>query len=292
MSEQEPVSPEFETLDETEPSPVPDARLAHLPETPAEETTTMLDVHPAHHAAHSWKEFFIHIATIVLGLIIAVGLENTVEYLHHRSQAKEAREALQRELTRGREVLRINVFELKLNEKNLRANLAVLHRLRRHSPEPDDRLLVGSGWRIFSDVAWKNAVETGAVAYLSPEERTTYSFQYLQQNLFNTEVSENIKAFGEATAVLIDENPPAPHAAMPGKLLFEDRFTRSEEATEKAIVASSPLRDLSHLTPAQIDRLELGTQVAIAGDSHLLGIASIIKERQDDAGHELGGTPR
>ena len=35
----------------------------------------MLDVHPAHHAANTWRDFFIHIATIVLGLLIAVSLE-------------------------------------------------------------------------------------------------------------------------------------------------------------------------------------------------------------------------
>jgi hypothetical protein len=26
----------------------------------------MLDVHPPHHAASSWRDFFIHIATIVI----------------------------------------------------------------------------------------------------------------------------------------------------------------------------------------------------------------------------------
>jgi len=54
----------------------------------------MIDIHPAHHAATTWREFFIHIATIVLGLIIAVGLEQTVEYFHHRHQLAEARRAL------------------------------------------------------------------------------------------------------------------------------------------------------------------------------------------------------
>ncbi len=38
----------------------------------------MLDVHPPHKAAHTFKDFFIHIATIVIGLLIAVGLEQTV----------------------------------------------------------------------------------------------------------------------------------------------------------------------------------------------------------------------
>jgi hypothetical protein len=30
----------------------------------------MLDVHPAHHPASTWKGFFIHIATICVGLLI------------------------------------------------------------------------------------------------------------------------------------------------------------------------------------------------------------------------------
>jgi len=46
----------------------------------------MLDVHPAHHAATMWRDFFIHIATIVIGLLIAIGLEQTVEFFHHRHQ--------------------------------------------------------------------------------------------------------------------------------------------------------------------------------------------------------------
>ena len=34
----------------------------------------MLDIHPPHKAAHTWRDFLIHIATIGLGLLIAVGL--------------------------------------------------------------------------------------------------------------------------------------------------------------------------------------------------------------------------
>jgi hypothetical protein len=42
------------------------------------EQTPMLDVHPAHHAASTWRDFFIHIATIVLGLLIAISFEQLV----------------------------------------------------------------------------------------------------------------------------------------------------------------------------------------------------------------------
>jgi len=57
----------------------------------------MLDVHAAHATVHTWKDFFIHIATIVVGLVIAVGLEQTVEAVHHRHERSELRETLHRE---------------------------------------------------------------------------------------------------------------------------------------------------------------------------------------------------
>jgi hypothetical protein len=58
----------------------------------------MLDVHPAHHAAGTWRDFFIHIATITLGLFIAIGLEQSVEALHHRHQRHLLEENLRDEL--------------------------------------------------------------------------------------------------------------------------------------------------------------------------------------------------
>jgi hypothetical protein len=57
----------------------------------------MLDVHPPSHTPNTWRDFFIHIATITVGLLIALGLEQTVEYFHHRHEGVELREALHRE---------------------------------------------------------------------------------------------------------------------------------------------------------------------------------------------------
>jgi hypothetical protein len=46
----------------------------------------LLEVHPPHESVHTWTGFLIHIATIVVGLFIAVGLEQAVEFFHHRHQ--------------------------------------------------------------------------------------------------------------------------------------------------------------------------------------------------------------
>ena len=47
----------------------------------------MLDVHAPHEPIHTWKGFVIHIVTITIGLLIAIGLEQLVEYFHHQHQA-------------------------------------------------------------------------------------------------------------------------------------------------------------------------------------------------------------
>src|ERR1035437_369285 len=64
---------------------------------PHEEPPAMLDVHPAHHAASTWRDFFIHIATICLGLLIAVGLEQGIEALHRAHERRDLIEAFRAE---------------------------------------------------------------------------------------------------------------------------------------------------------------------------------------------------
>jgi len=57
----------------------------------------MLDVHPPEHPAHTWRDFIIHIATIAVGLLIAIGLEQTVEAIHRAHERRDLRESLRRE---------------------------------------------------------------------------------------------------------------------------------------------------------------------------------------------------
>src|ERR1700735_4560096 len=65
-----------------------------------ENSHPMLEVHAPHEALHTWQGFFIHIATVVSGLVVAVGLEQTVELFHHR-HLREQLEAQMREVFAG-----------------------------------------------------------------------------------------------------------------------------------------------------------------------------------------------
>ncbi len=61
------------------------------------EDAPMLDVHPPHEGIHSWKQYLLHMSTIVLGLLIAIGLEQSVEALHRAHERSELRDALDRD---------------------------------------------------------------------------------------------------------------------------------------------------------------------------------------------------
>jgi hypothetical protein len=65
--------------DGPKPELLPDEKMLSTPEISA----PMLDVHASHAAVRSWKDFFIHIATITIGLLIAIGLEQSIEFFHH-----------------------------------------------------------------------------------------------------------------------------------------------------------------------------------------------------------------
>jgi hypothetical protein len=105
--------------------PNPDSKLA-------EEPASMLDVHPAHHAATTWRDFFIHIATIVIGLFIAVCLEQTVVYFDHNHQRRELIEDVQAEALHNIPILEADVNSALIVE---RWNRAVLDALRKAKPE-------------------------------------------------------------------------------------------------------------------------------------------------------------
>ncbi len=48
----------------------------------------MIDIHPSQHAPMTKRDFFVHLGIVVLGILIAIGLEQTVEALHHAEERR------------------------------------------------------------------------------------------------------------------------------------------------------------------------------------------------------------
>lgn len=65
----------------------------------------ILEPHAPHEPIESWRGFLIHIATITIGLLIAITLEQTVEYAHHLHQRHQLQHDLLAEAKRNRDIL-------------------------------------------------------------------------------------------------------------------------------------------------------------------------------------------
>jgi hypothetical protein len=181
--------------------------------TDEEPSKHMFDVHAPHDRVHTWKDFFIHIATIVIGLLIAVGLEQTVEYFHHRHQVAETRKALEVER-------RINANEFGMLTEDfhrvvpeLQANIAVYRFLQLHPGAPPEQWPGRLSWvsisGYFFDSAWKTAQQSDVLQYMPRNEVLHQSELYARLYLLNQSYQERNAAKGEATTVAIHESDPA-----------------------------------------------------------------------------------
>ncbi len=116
----------------------------------------MLEVHPPHQAPHTWKDFFIHITTITIGLLIAISLEQTVEYIHHRHQVAEMLARLHDDNVNNHDVVLSDLAETDRVMHEVQLDIAVLEAIRAdgdraaYAPAP---LPVWVGY-VPSDTAW------------------------------------------------------------------------------------------------------------------------------------------
>ncbi len=138
----------------------------------------MLDVHPAHHAATTWRDFFIHIATIVLGLCIAIGLEQTVEHFHHRHQLQQARAELLVELNENQEILRKNLEEVKTLQSQLDRNMALLREHQSSHAPLAGKLDYSSHLYRTPDGVWQSVQQGGALSLMPHDELSANVYLY------------------------------------------------------------------------------------------------------------------
>ena len=169
-----------------------------------------MDVHPAHHAPRTWRDFFVHLVTITIGLFIALTLQAGVESLHHRHLVREARENLRREIEINRKHYAENVQNIEKNRSQLAHDIDHLRDLRSGKPIEKNDLVWGWAWNGYIDASWKTARETGAVSYMSFDLINAYAQLYLQQDYVNAQALAIINDEPKSAAFLqIAKDPSA-----------------------------------------------------------------------------------
>ena len=147
-----------------------------------------MEVHPPEHPIHTWRDFFVHIATIVVGLLIAIGLEQTVELVHHRHLVHQAEANLHAEIRENRDLLRGDEAQIAAIEKEISADLQMLTDYKAHRNDPGS-LNFDLTWNGMQSAAWDSARDTGAIALMPPDDAKGFSLVYMQQALVNAEAT-------------------------------------------------------------------------------------------------------
>jgi hypothetical protein len=73
------------------------------------EETPVIDVHAPHGGLHTWKDFWIHLGTITLGLLIAISLEQSVEWVHRLQERSALQDDLRAEALNNHDSVAIDV---------------------------------------------------------------------------------------------------------------------------------------------------------------------------------------
>ncbi|MGA2349464.1 MAG: hypothetical protein ABSF70_03445 [Terracidiphilus sp.] len=197
----------------------------------------MLDVHAPHHSVQGWRDFFVHLATISIGLLIALGLEATVEWMHHCSEVAETREALQRELQENRNLFAANTGYFRQESAMLQNNLVVLRYLQQHPGAKPDQLPGILLWTSSNarsvDSAWKTASQTGVTALMPREEVVKSAELYGFFERIDRAHEEEADAFVEAIGYMFQDSDPT-------------HLTQSEVNNEIALTEIVLSRHLRH----------------------------------------------
>ena len=214
----------------------------------------MLDTHAPHEAVRTWKDFFVHIAIIVVGLVIAVGLEQTVEVIHRGHERSELRKTLHREseqiLKDSRNTTAALVYHQEWLDRRIdQVKAAVWQQLPLAEPAgysmpnfdyPDDPL-------------WRSAKISGLVERLSSDELNAYS----EVELLSTKVDVFYDAW---------------RAAESKRLQFEQMYPHSADKTDFTKAPAEDLRTYLSLLTAEAE----ATRTLREWDHNLVGAEQTI----------------
>lgn len=132
----------------------------------------MLDVHPPHESVHTWSDFFIHIATIV------VGLEQLVELFHHRHQLQKAPEELRDELNANRRGATTQLDCVHQVQAELNADMSLLLAHRATNQPITAKLNFDWSFRRSRSAAWNTNKLSGALDLMPHPELAHYDYTF------------------------------------------------------------------------------------------------------------------
>ena len=168
-----------------------------------------MDVHAPHQPIHGVKDFFLHLLTITVGLLIAVGIEGCVALHHEHTLVKEARASIREEIEHNVKSMTDAVKTIEANKAEIKKDIDTLTNIQQH---PKDKSLqnadIKANFNIqgIHEAAWKTAQSTGALAYMPHQEVQRYTDIYEAHHAFLTQQDKILEDEAKFLGVMAKTN--------------------------------------------------------------------------------------
>jgi hypothetical protein len=214
----------------------------------------VFDVHPPHTSIRGWRDFSVHLLTITIGLLIALGLEGCVEWFHHRHVMHQAQESLQAEIKANASGMQARFEALQKQQEQMKQDVAVLTKIIANPGVANhDSLNLSFDISGFDNVSWATAQQTGAVAYMSYTVARQYSDIYSEQSEIDAQTQLAVRDLSVAVGPLLNakSGDPLPSAedaklmkqhieTLQGQLYLLDSLLHTMDKAYKKFLDSHP----------------------------------------------------
>jgi hypothetical protein len=161
----------------------------------AAEEQPVIDIHPPHQAAHSWRDILVHLATITVGLFIALSLEGCVEWQHHRHLVHEARENIRSEMQDNQKELKGALDVIHKEQAQVKSDIEALIKLKQNPEAHGLSVNLRFSNSGLANASWNTAHETGAFSFMGYPEVKKYAEVYDTQKLFADQTTRITSAY-------------------------------------------------------------------------------------------------
>ena len=120
---------------------------------------------------HSWRELLSEVGVVVIGIVIALTLEEGVRALHDRATASEAREAMTEEIRQNLSLMASRLATQTCIERRLDEIGAILEKSGEGALSTKPNWIGQPAIFSLSDQRWQAATGSGRVSCLEPTSR-------------------------------------------------------------------------------------------------------------------------
>ena len=166
-----------------------------------------MHVHPVSTREHSLKNFLIELATITVGVLIALFLESFVEWNHYRQLVNEARETITHEIRDTQKELQGSLAQSASRSKEYDNALRLADELIATRKSSVTEFNVGTNLAELHNTSWQTADRTGALSHMQYSEVQKFARVYDQQALYETRQRQTLERVAVVFAILGSGDP-------------------------------------------------------------------------------------